>query len=475
MGFLIGSLAAAVGAPEPALRLLISILVGYPLALVYHNFMYKQSTTIRHIYFAISGFLLIVFNYGFDVYHSLIAILFTYVIANVLYAKPKHLVIINFIFHMAYLLLAYYFTESDEYDIIWTMPHCVLVLRLIGLGFSIADGLKKPESLSKDQKESALTRIPSLLEITAYTYFPACCLVGPQFPFRRYERFMNKEFERYKGHVRSGLTRFGLGIFYLAIRQIGAGFLPDEYFLEEEFQAYVWWHKYILLAIWGKLALYKYVSCWLLAEGAATCFGLSFVGIKEDGSEDWSACSNIKLEMFEKASKLGHYVLSFNVNTNHWVAENVYKRLKFLNNRTISYASALFFLALWHGFHTGYYMSFFMEYLTITFERQISNIYDGLANGPKGNLVKSTPSQVVIFILRQIYTLVGMGWCLVPFVFLSYDKWFSVYKTFNYIGFVLLVPWFLGHFIYNQFFRPPKKNVKSGGETRAPSSKVATD
>lgn len=201
--------------------------------------------------------------------------------------------------------------------------------------------------------------------------------------------------------------------------------------------------------------------------------------------------------MFEKASKLGHYVLSFNVNTNHWVAENVYKRLKFLNNRTISYASALFFLALWHGFHTGYYMSFFMEYLTITFERQvdsilslspdvlffrilfhpfqISNIYDGLANGPKGNLVKSTPSQVVIFILRQIYTLVGMGWCLVPFVFLSYDKWFSVYKTFNYIGFVLLVPWFLGHFIYNQFFRPPKKNVKSGGETRAPSSKVATD
>lgn len=72
---------------------------------------------------------------------------------------------------------------------------------------------------------------------------------------------------------------------------------------------------------------------------------------------------------------MNHYVHSFNVNTNNWVAAYVYKRLKFLNNRTISYAGALLFLAVWHGFHSGYYMAFALEYTIITFEKQVSILF----------------------------------------------------------------------------------------------------
>lgn len=32
-----------------------------------------------------------------------------------------------------YLLMGYYYTATDEYDIKWTMPHCVLTLKLIGM------------------------------------------------------------------------------------------------------------------------------------------------------------------------------------------------------------------------------------------------------------------------------------------------------------------------------------------------------
>lgn len=32
-----------------------------------------------------------------------------------------------------YLLTGYYYTATDEYDIKWTMPHCVLTLKLIGM------------------------------------------------------------------------------------------------------------------------------------------------------------------------------------------------------------------------------------------------------------------------------------------------------------------------------------------------------
>lgn len=31
-----------------------------------------------------------------------------------------------------YLLAGYYYTATEEYDIKWTMPHCVLMLKLVG-------------------------------------------------------------------------------------------------------------------------------------------------------------------------------------------------------------------------------------------------------------------------------------------------------------------------------------------------------
>lgn len=94
--------------------------------------------------------------------------------------------------------------------------------------------------------------------------------------------------------------------------------------------------------------------------------------IGSDTTDDWTACSNVKLILLETGCRMLHYVHSFNVNTNNWVASYVYKRLKFLNNRTMSYAGALLFLAIWHGFHSGYYMAFALEYIIITFEKQVS-------------------------------------------------------------------------------------------------------
>lgn len=104
--------------------------------------------------------------------------------------------------------------------------------------------------------------------------------------------------------------------------------------------------------------------------------GLAFVSKDEKtGVEDWSGCSNIKLSVFENTYKFGDYVNSFNVQTNKWVLNYVYKRLKFLNNRSISHISALMFLAVWHGFHDGYYITFFLEFIIIHFEKEVVCLY----------------------------------------------------------------------------------------------------
>ena len=53
----------------------------------------------------------------------------------------------------------------------------------------------------------------------------------------------------------------------------------------------------------------------------------------------------------------------------------VYKRLKFMNNRYVSQLSALVFLAVWHGWHVGYYVTFFNEFIVMNFEREWASIW----------------------------------------------------------------------------------------------------
>lgn len=103
-----------------------------------------------------------------------------------------------------------------------------------------------------------------------------------------------------------------------------------------------------------------------------TLLGITYVGTDEQGKQDWSGCSNIKLIVFENATRFQHYIDSFNVQTNHWVAEYIYKRLKFLGSRLYSQIGTLVFLAIWHGLHSGYYMCFLMEFMVMLCEREVS-------------------------------------------------------------------------------------------------------
>lgn len=175
---------------------------------------------------------------------------------------------------MSYLLIAYYLTASNEYDILWTMPHCVLVLRLIGFGFDIADGKLSENELSKDQKENSIQKLPNIIQLAAYSYFPSSFIAGPQFPFNRYKRFINNDFAKYKSFLEAGIKRGLVGVLYLIIRQIGSVYLPDDYFLSAAYNNSSFITQVIQICLWGKLSLYKYISCWLLAEGSLILLGM---------------------------------------------------------------------------------------------------------------------------------------------------------------------------------------------------------
>jgi len=438
-GFLL-RLSDTIGAPEPAIRLLVSVLLGYPVALFNSFYLRKKPTHYQHIFFTLTGIGIGFFNFGWDISHSLGCVIVQYLLLKIL-SGTQMCVAVSFIFHMSYLLIGYYQTGTETYDIKWSMPHCVLTLRLIGLSFDYYDGKKKVETLTPNQKKMALTTAPSLLEMCGHVYFPGGFLVGPQFSMRRYLDFTTLQYEKECGDlslsIRPGFIRFLMGLFYLVLYHIANCFISDDLITSDVYYNQSFLVRIFMVGIWGKVSLYRYISCWLFTEGVCIMSGLTYNGKDEKGNLLWNGCANVKLRVFENATRFGHLINSFNINTNSWVAEYIYKRLKFLGNRSLSQALTLLFLAIWHGFHIGYYVCFFMELIIMTFEKDVETL---VAKNELLRKVHSNPKLVALrWIIGKVYVFIFMGYCLAPFCFFT-DFW-QIYQSLYYMGFVFFTGW----------------------------------
>ena len=106
------------------------------------------------------------------------------------------------------------------------MPCCVLCLRMIGLAVDVHDGTKPSEELSKDQKDSALTEVPSILEVCSQSFFVGGYFVGPQFSMRKFQNYIQRNInEDLPPSRRFAFKRFGLGLAYLIGHLLGDRFV----------------------------------------------------------------------------------------------------------------------------------------------------------------------------------------------------------------------------------------------------------
>ena len=60
-------------------------------------------------------------------------------------------VVMTFTFCTSYLMYGYYIIFSEEYAFAWTIPQCVLTLRLIAVSFDVYDGKKRKNRTSKKE------------------------------------------------------------------------------------------------------------------------------------------------------------------------------------------------------------------------------------------------------------------------------------------------------------------------------------
>ncbi|CAG8439294.1 11441_t:CDS:2 [Ambispora gerdemannii] len=448
------SLSDATGIPEPVLRLVVAILLAYPIALFYRIAFLrpinsKNAPRIRNLYIVVTGLALAYFFNGLDMIHSLITTTVTWLLMwfGDAIGNRKFAMALIFIFNMAYLVFGYYYTATDDYDIDWTMTQCVLCLRMIGFAMDFMDGATLLKSKKNPDEDNKLATLPSFIETIGYAHFFGAFLTGPQFSFSLYRKFIT--FSVYpnptsipSGSYKSALKCFLLGAIYLGVYQIAAGFFPITYLITEEYAARTFWEKLAFMWCAAKFSFTKYLGTWTLVEGACVLSGISFNGFNEKGQAEWNGLSNVAKYRFEFATSLSQIVTSFNTNTNLWSKIYIFKRLISLGNKNLSSIVTLFFLAVWHGTHSGYFLCFSLEFFDIDAERRWAKRLEPYTKPLYDIKNRDKP---LIQLLRRLHLFAcwfgqtcGLHYAMVPFTLLKWEHIHTAWANVYYCGHIIV-------------------------------------
>ncbi|KAF8362046.1 mboa-6 [Pristionchus pacificus] len=468
----VGALADAINTREDGLRLLLTILAGYPLALIHRSFFVKQSPTVQHIFFVIAGVSLYFFNCGTAIYHSLLSTLFAYLITNFIGGKTESIIAAHVAF-LGHMLVGYWFAESDQYDITWTTPFCIMVIRYIGLVMDVYDG-HNYESAKPDQKLTGIRDKPSLLEIAAFGYFFAGTFVGPQFTLQRFRSFVNGEFLDEKKEVRASgmmpsLGRFVAGVAYMVIHQWGAVWIPaPDYFHSQEYLNLSFLWRWTWVAIWFRLTMYRYCAAWLITEGAAILAGISYNGKDENGEDKWDGTRDLHIGKWELGMDYTSVVESFNVGTNTFAKNHLFRRMRWMNSKMGAQFATLMYLAIWHGYHLGYFLLFIFEMACMLAQEQFYTIIKRLPS--LRSLLDQPWTHPFKILFGRIVMTYSMGFAFLTFGLIKKEIWWGPVKSLYFVGFIIY--FLVWPILFQVLIRvlPREKKAKVEGENTSKSA-----
>ncbi|KAI8984455.1 MBOAT, membrane-bound O-acyltransferase family-domain-containing protein [Mycotypha africana] len=489
------------GVPEPSIRLFLTLLLAYPIGYIYHQKYNIQkpdaSRYVRNEFIVKTGLVLSFFFNGASMMHSTITILISYFLCHVgdeIYHNRRIGTLLVWTFNLSYLLLGYYFTASNDYDINWTTSQCVLCLRLMGFSMDYMDGLADNGEVAKTQaakastateqtltgphsfaSDSPLKELPDIREFMGYCYLPPAFLIGPQFSFSLYQRFLNGPYNgtkpANKGLVEKAQMTYTarclvLGLIYIVFLQVMGAIYPSSYLLTSDYASRSFLARNIIYYLCGKQVIVKYIGVWLITEGACTLFGINYQGYNAKGEPDFRGLANCNPFELETMTTFDRFISDFNINTNLWVKQYVFKRLRFLGNKMLSQLGALFFLAVWHGFHFNYFDTFFLEFLYTADERILRAV---LYNPVVKPLMERNYLVYRIWkVLAWITATSSLFYAAVGFDLLSLQKMVVARKNVYWYGHMFVLAIFALGFILNKTKHTRRMNRMANSANKAP-------
>ncbi|XP_030947284.1 lysophospholipid acyltransferase 1-like [Quercus lobata] len=453
------SMAGAIGVSVPVLRFLLCFVTTIPVSFLWR---FVPGRLAKHLYSAVSGFLLSYLSFGFSSnLHFLVPMLLGYA-SMVLFRSRCG--VLTFFLGFGYLIGCHvYYMSGDawkEGGIDATGALMVLTLKVISCAINYNDGLLKEEGLSETQKKNRLIKLPSLIE-----YFGYCLSCGSHFAGPVYEMKDYLNWTEGKGiwsHSENGPSPSPYGAMVRALLQAAfcmALYLylvpqhPLSRFTDPIYQGWGFWKRLSYQFMAGFTARWKYYFIWSISEASIIISGLGFTGWTESSPPKprWDRAKNVDILGVEFAKSAVELPLVWNIQVSTWLRRYVYERLvprgkkagffQLLATQTVS--------AVWHGLYPGYIIFFVQSALMIAGSRVIYRWQQAIP--PTMGLFK----KILVF-LNFAYTVLVLNYSCVGFMVLSLHETIASYGSVYFIGTIVpIVLILLGYIIR------PAKPVRS--------------
>lgn len=451
MDALLVPLAATLGASVDQIKLIFCLLVAYPLGSVFIRIPASQPS-LKHLFnLLVSTFFFIpVLNLPWGFTQLLASVLGTYFIAaNV---KGPMMPWIAFTFVMGHLTInhiirALYELSYETIEI--TGPQMVLTMKLTIFAWNVWDGRRPAEDLDKWQIQKRVVKYPSLLEFLGFSFYFPGFLVGPYIDYASYSSLIdgslfksaNPESKNAprraipSGRKRVAYRKMVVGLLFLgAFVVLGPkyhfGIALTPWFLNQGLLK-----RIVVFQFCGFIERCKYYAIWTLTEGASILTGHGFTGYGPSGESLWEGAANVRIQTIEFPPNFKVLLDSWNINTNVWLRECIYKRVTPRGKKPGFRSSMLTFLtsAFWHGIAPGYYLTFIFGGFITAAARLCRSGFRPLVLPSPG-----APTTTV----KRIYDLAGslasillLNYVAAPFMLLTLTDSLEAWRRLQWYGF----------------------------------------
>lgn len=368
-------------------------------------------------------------------------------------------------------------------------------MNLTSFAWSVYDGqMRREEDCDAQQKSMRITKMPSLLEFFGYCFYFPGVLIGPSTRFTDYIAWSNgslylstKGKEKATtsstksiplppaGRIRASMIELGVGVGFMALFAVfGGKYGFERLVLPREEGGITHWpllKKIAFTQLAGLIARTKYYGIWSLTNGACILSGLGYNGVAPrysnpssttngDSSEKdlstrtkWNRCRNIDILNIEFANNWKELLDHWNMNTNVWLRNNVYKRIAKPGSKPGFKSTMATFLtsAFWHGIAPGYYLTFLFGGLAQSVARSLRRhlrpffFVDPKASNPTvKNLKQYNFSQLFYTSLSILSVQISLNFIVIPFMLLEFRLSLRAWHTLAYYGVVLTLAGILG-------------------------------
>ncbi|KAG8958087.1 lysophospholipid acyltransferase [Tulasnella sp. 419] len=470
-------LAGLVGTGAGELKLLACFFVSYPLGSVFVR-LPKDKPYLKHAFSVVVAafFLLKVLKLYSGTTVVLLDSLFTYYVAK--YMKSDKMPVVVFVAIMGHLLVSHVYRMQYPSDVVEISgAQMVLTMKLTTFAWNVHDGRQPAESLDKALLETRVTEFPSLLTFLGYSFYFPAFLIGPACTYSDYIAMVDETvYEEFKpptplssdneddnaktrksrkrvpkGRKRVAYQKMIWGLVNFGLFAVFGSTYNYLHILEDWWPRTPFWYRFLFTQACGFFARTKYYGAWLLTEGACIFTGLGFNGWTPDGRTKWDKAANLDIPNIELAPSFKVLLDSWNIHTNTWLRNCVYKRVVPKGQKPGFVASQVTFLtsALWHGFYGGYYLTFFVGGFFSAAAKQSRAYLRPLVLPPllppKPDTKLPLPEPTFVKTLYDwagtAVTIMILNYIVAPFLILNFWDSIEAWRRLNWYGHWMIFSW----------------------------------